>query len=160
MSPADRRHLRAAEGWLELGTWHEANEELERIAPLMRAHPDVLRMRVEIYSAAKRWEYAAEVASTLSRIAPDEAFGHVRLAFALLELKRTREALETLLPVADKFPDIWVIPYNLACYSCQLGDMTGARDWLAQSFKAGDAKAIKLMALDDPDLSPLFGDTD
>jgi hypothetical protein len=25
----DKRHLKAAEGWLELGLWQEANEELE-----------------------------------------------------------------------------------------------------------------------------------
>lgn len=103
MSPADRHHLRAAEGWLELGDWHESNEELERITPSMRAHPDVLRMRVEIYSAAKRWEYAAEVASTLSRIAPDEAFGHVRLAFALHELKRPARRWKRSCPSRTSF---------------------------------------------------------
>ena len=29
----DQRQLEAAEGWLELGNWSEANEELERITP-------------------------------------------------------------------------------------------------------------------------------
>jgi hypothetical protein len=42
---SDQRQLEAAEGWLELGNWYEANEELERISPEKRAHPFVLRVR-------------------------------------------------------------------------------------------------------------------
>lgn len=156
VSPNDRRQLEAAQGWLELGDWNEANEELERITPQQRAHPDVLRMRVEVYSAAKKWDYVVEVASALCRMVPSEPFGFLRLAFALHELKRTREALNVLLPVADKFPEVWTIPYNLACYCCQLGDLIGARDWLAQAFGIGGAKEIKLQALEDPDLAPLW----
>jgi len=152
----DRRHLEAAEGWLELGNWHEANEELEGIASQLRAHPDVLRMRVEVYSAAKKWDYAAEIANTLSRLLPDDSFGHIRLAFSLHALKRTKEAFDALLPVADKFPDLWVIPYNLACYTCQLGRLDEARLWFDRALTVGDAKEIKLSALDDADLAPLF----
>jgi predicted Zn-dependent protease len=152
----DSAHLEAAQGWLELGNWLEANEELERIAPLLREHHDVLRMRVEIYSAAKKWDYAAEAANALCRTVPDDSFGYLRLAFALHELKRTKEAHDALLPVADQFPELWVIPYNLACYTCVLGDLVGARDWLAQAFRLGDAKDIKLHAMNDPDLGPLF----
>ena len=44
-SPSDLHHLRAAEGWLELGDWHSANEELENVTRELRAHPDVLAMR-------------------------------------------------------------------------------------------------------------------
>jgi hypothetical protein len=60
------------------------------------------------------------------------------------------------LPIADKFPSEWVIPYNLACYAAQLGDLIAVRDWLAQSFKlADDQKRAKLEALEAPDLAPL-----
>lgn len=54
---------------------------------------------------------------------PDHAFGHVRLAYALQELKRTKEAWNTLLPAA--------------------------RDWLAQAFRFSNAKEIKLQAIED-----------
>jgi len=33
MEQPDISHFKAAEGWLELGNWQEANEELERITP-------------------------------------------------------------------------------------------------------------------------------
>jgi tetratricopeptide (TPR) repeat protein len=155
-SNSDRLHLRAAEGWLELGNCLEATEELEKITPELRAHPDVLRMRVEIFSAAKKWDFAAEVANALCRTVPDDSYGYIRRAFALHELKRTKEAFDTLLPVADKFPELWVIPYNLACYTCQLGRLDEARQWFDRALKAGDEKKIKLAALDDPDLAPLL----
>jgi hypothetical protein len=48
LGPPDRLHLETAQGWLELGNHGEATEELARIAPQMRAHPEVLKMRYEI----------------------------------------------------------------------------------------------------------------
>ena len=75
---------------------------------------------------------------------------------ALHTLGRTKEAWTTLLRVADRFPDEWTIPYNLARYAAQLGDLVTARDLLAQAFRLGDAKALKLQSMDDPDLAPLW----
>lgn len=46
--------------------------------------------------------------------------------------------------------------YNLACYECQLGRMEQAKLWLEKAFTLRDPKKIKLMALDDPDLEPLW----
>jgi tetratricopeptide (TPR) repeat protein len=152
----DSAHLEAAQGWLELGNWLESNEELERITPQLRAHPDVLRMRVEIYSAAKKWDYVAAVADALCRMVPDDLFGYLRLGYALHQLKRTKEAFDALVAVADKFPESWAIPFDLACYTCQLGRLDEARDWFHRALTLGDAKVIKLKALDDPDLAPLL----
>ena len=50
----DRRHLDAAEGWLGLGDHLAANEELVQITPELRAHPDVLQVRLQIYWKAKK----------------------------------------------------------------------------------------------------------
>jgi hypothetical protein len=41
----DSIHLQAAEGWIVLGNYAEANDELEQIAAANRAHPDVLQLR-------------------------------------------------------------------------------------------------------------------
>jgi hypothetical protein len=38
-------HLKAAQGWLELGNHLEADKELDEIAPTLRKHPDVLEIR-------------------------------------------------------------------------------------------------------------------
>lgn len=38
-----------------------------------------------------------------------------------------------LLPVADRFPKVWTIPYNLACYCSQLRRFEEAGAWLKPS---------------------------
>ena len=49
-----------------------------------------------------------------------------------------------------------MIQYNLACYCAQLGQLDAAQEHLHKSYELGDAKQIKLMALDDEDLKPLW----
>ena len=152
----DRRLLDEAQGWLGLGNHVEANEALEQITQLLRAHPDVLRVRYNIYAAAKKWEAAAHIAEAIAKLVPDDSFGFIHAAYALHELKRTREAMNILLPVAHRFPDEWLIAYNLACYHCQTEDLKSAGEWLAKAYEIGNANNIKAMATRDPDLAPLF----
>jgi tetratricopeptide (TPR) repeat protein len=78
------------------------------------------------------------------------------MAYALHELKRTEEARAVLLPVADKFTDNHTIPYNLACYECQLGNLKEARDWLSKAIDLAGKDDVRAMALEDPDLEPLW----
>ena len=133
----DRRHLKAAEGWLELGNVFEANEELENITPQMKAHPDVLCLRWQIYADAKKWEMAAEVARGISITVPDSPFGWIHWAYSLHELKRTKEAYEIVNSVVAKFPDEFMMRYNLACYSCRLGNLKEAKLWLEKAIVSG-----------------------
>ena len=44
----DRFHLEAAEGWIGLGDYGSADDELEQISPATRLHPDVLQLRWRI----------------------------------------------------------------------------------------------------------------
>ncbi len=151
----DSYHLEAATGWLELGNWLEANEELERITPELRGHPDVLGVRYRIYSAASKWDYAAEVANALCRMLPESAFGPLHLAHALRKLDRPAEARDVLLPVADKFQKEWSIPFQLACCFAQLGRLEDCESWLKQAI-AIDEDSVKKSAVEDPDLIPLW----
>jgi tetratricopeptide (TPR) repeat protein len=151
----DSHHLRAAQGWLELGNDQEASEELERITPQLRAHPDVLEVRWHIYAHAKKWDACVDIASAIVKLAPESSFGWIQRSFALHELKRTQEAFNHLLPVANKFPKVWNVPYNLACYSAQLGRLDECQVWFKKAM-AIDEHTVKRMALDDPDLKPLW----
>jgi tetratricopeptide (TPR) repeat protein len=153
--PPDSFHLSAAQGWLELGNWREAGKDLERLAADLQRHPDVLRLRVEIHAQAKRWQESAEVADILAKLVPDDPFPRVRGAFALHELGRTLDAYNTVLPVADQFPDEWVIPYNLACYCAQLKRIDEAEQWLQRAISR-DQEQVREAAMDDPDLKPLW----
>ena len=66
------------------------------------------------------------------------------------------KAKPVLLEAAKLFPDDGMIQYNLACYSAQLGQLDAAQEYLDKSYELGDAKQLKLMALDDYDLKPLW----
>src|ERR1035437_3751308 len=96
LQPPDTLHLLAAQGWLELGNHIEANEELENITASLRAHPDVLKVRWEIYAAAKKWEAALDIAAAIAQLDPDDPLGWVHRSYALHELKRTAEARDNL----------------------------------------------------------------
>ena len=52
VQPPDSFRLSAAICWLDLGNWQEANEKLEKVARAMRAHPEVLELRGQIYAKA------------------------------------------------------------------------------------------------------------
>ena len=158
LAPPDSFHLSAAVGWLELGNHREANEELEKIAAALRGHPGVLKVRYEVYAKARKWEIAVDIAQAITKAVPDISYGWFHLAYALHELKRTQEAWNVLSPVADKFPDRYLIRYNLACYACQLGNLAEAMEWLDKAFDIADKQSLKLMALKDPDLAPLWGE--
>jgi tetratricopeptide (TPR) repeat protein len=75
MQQPDSNHLMAAEGWLELGNYEEANAELEKITAELRAHPDVLVVRWAIFAAAKKWEAALDIAAAIIRLVPESPFG-------------------------------------------------------------------------------------
>lgn len=155
LQPPDSLHFQAAQGWLELGNPHEAKAEVEKIAPGLRLHPEVLALRWQAHAAAQEWEEALETASALIHVLPEHQAGWVHRSYSLHELERTCEARDNLLRVVDQFPDDVVIRYDLACYECQLGRLDHARRWLDRAFAIGDKEELKLMALDDPDLAPL-----
>jgi predicted Zn-dependent protease len=156
LQPPDLHHLNAAEGWLGLGNTAEATLELARLSPAVINHPEVLRVRYQLHEKGRQWDRAAEVAQILCQAVPQAPFGWIHLAFALHELRRTREAYDVLVTVADKFPDEYVIPYNLACYSCQLGELVEARGWLKKAMAMAGNDAIKEMGSDDRDLEALW----
>jgi predicted Zn-dependent protease len=152
----DQRHLDAADGWLGLGDFQSASEELDQIAPDLRAHPCVLELRYKLYAETKRWDLAVEMARSMAESLPDQPWGHFYLAYSLHELKRTQAAYDTLRPVVDRFPEEWLMRFNLACYACQLGQLKEAMMWLKQAMALAGKKEVCAMALADPDLKPLW----
>ena len=155
LHPPDIHFLNAAEGWLGLGDPREAEQELARLSLGVLSHPEVLRVKYHFYERTAQWERGAETAQLLCQIVPEVPFGWVQLAYALHELKRTNEAYNVLLPVLDRFPDDYVMRYNLACYSCQLGRLPEAREWLKRAGALVSTDTIREMAMSDPDLEPL-----
>ncbi len=153
----DKHYYTAAVGWMELGNPREALNELDNISAEGSQDPQVLELRWGIYSTLKEWKLALKTAEKLIEVAPDKPGGYVNRSYSLHELKRTREAYELLLMAEKKFPDVSIIAYNLACYSCQLNRLEEAMEWLKKALLLEqDKNKIKTMALADPDLQPLW----
>jgi predicted Zn-dependent protease len=154
-------HLRAALGWLELGNHLEANEELENIAPELRAHPDVLELRWQIYAKELKWDACREISNAITKQDPTRASGWIHLAYAARRASggSVNTAWNILHPVAEHFPTEPIIHYNLACYASQLGNLKEAWNRLETAFDLSDDPAkLKLMALEESDLEPLWND--
>lgn len=156
--PPDLHCFNAALGWLELGNPDEAARELDCVSAENQEHSEVLELRWEMSARQKQWEQATHFADRLINIAPDRASGWIQRSYALHEMRRTKEAWDNLLPVAGKFARDSTIPYNLACYACQLGRLEDARQWLERAMKVGERKRIVAMARQDADLRPLWGE--
>ena len=154
----DPMHLEAAVGWIQLGDYDSANDELEKIRAEWRAHPDVLELRWLIYSNDEQWDACLDIVSAIVKMAPDRAQGWLDKAFSLRRANDggVEKAKTVLLEAAKLFPDDSMIQYNLACYCSQLGQLDAAKEHLGKSYELGDAQQIKLMALDDDDLKPLW----
>ncbi|MGN6553142.1 MAG: tetratricopeptide repeat protein [Verrucomicrobiota bacterium] len=161
LEPPDSHYLSAAVGWLELGNLVEAEEDLNRVSAEKQCHPDVLEVRWVILAQGKRWEPALEIARALLKAAPNRSSGWLHQAYALRRTNNThglKLAWEALLPAFKKFPKEATIPYNLSCYACQLDQLDDARAWFRRALQIGDKKRIKSMALEDPDLQPLWNE--
>ncbi len=156
LSHSDSWHLRAADGWSDLGLHTDAVVELDGISPAGQKHAAVMVMQGRIHAEIQDWSRCVELGEALVRRHPREIMGWLNRAYALHELRRTQDAWDALHPALEKFPKNWLIPYNLACYACQLGRSEDALHLLRAAMGCSDSKSIRLQALTDPDLKPLW----
>ena len=151
----DQHFVNAALGWLDLRVVAEARTELQQVSAANACHPEVLEVWWRVHAAERHWVEALRVAEMELQTAPERMSGWVDRSYSLHELRRTQEAREALLPAVKKFPEASLIPYNLACYACQLGNPTEAQQWLRKAIARGERDEIKRLALNDPDLAAL-----
>ena len=149
-------YLLAAQGWMELGDCESAIAELKQIDVEYSNHPMVLMVWWHTHARSKRWEVCIEVGRALTEVCPDSPFGWINLCNALYFQGKTSEAYNTLISVLERFPGNELLPYNRACYACQLSKLDEARNWLHEAFALGDNVELKLKAEEDPDLEALW----
>jgi hypothetical protein len=152
----DTFHLRGAEGWLDLGNPYEASQELWRIAPNQRGHPDVRYIRWEIYAKTANFQRCMTAARALIEAVPDDPRGWIALARTFYLTRQIARAYEVGLAKVEEFPGSWYLLYDTACYACLLGNRTMAEHYLDLAMAAGVASSIKRRALQDPDLAALW----
>jgi predicted Zn-dependent protease len=158
IGPPHSHLLSAAEGWMGLGNPAEAKAELARLPKRLQTHPDVLEVRWAVLAQEQDWPQALEVARALLTIAPNQAYGWVHQAYSLRRLADggLQAAWDALFPAMEKFPKNPIIPYNLACYACQMQQPDKARVLITRAMAIGGRDQIKRMALNDSDLKPIW----
>jgi predicted Zn-dependent protease len=146
----DLHHLRAAEGWLELGNSSEASAELDQISRAYRVHPDVLVLRWHIYLAARKWHPCLVIARAVTESVPADPRGWLALAETFFCRGQVRQAYKIINAKVNAFPDSWRFQYDLARYACLLGKSDEAEFYLQRAMNVGNAKAIRRWAREDP----------
>jgi predicted Zn-dependent protease len=155
LPPDEARHLSSAEGWMDLGNWREANDELKKITPTMRVHPEVLELRCRIHAAAGQWDQCIIAAEKLTDQLPNRPTGWLLLAAAEYGLGGTMDAYETLCSVSEQFAEQPEITFELARYAAALGEWEECGDWLTRALAVGGDE-WKARALNDPMLKEFW----
>jgi predicted Zn-dependent protease len=154
MRADEDRRLEAALGYLQLGMFEEANDEIEQLPPEEKNSPAILRLRAAIYSEAKSWHLLQEVAEFLVDSLPGDPQHWIWLAYATRRTTSIPAAEAILLRALESHPSGGMIHYNLACYAAQTGKIVEAKERLREAIWL--APETRLLALDDSDLEPLW----
>lgn len=155
--PPHLHYMQAARGWLELGMAPSALQELNRFDAQLEGHPDVLLLRWEIHAAIGNWDEAYQAAQNLIQSVPEELKGWLNCSEALKHMDGggVQSAYEALLSGAKNFRENYLFHLSLARYACLAGKIEVARHWLKC---AGQLGSVKKLALDEPDLEPIWED--
>jgi len=143
----------AVQGYVELGLFADAEEELNSIDPNL----DVVDMlRCDLYSRQSKWQEMKDLAEGRARRSPDNSQWWISWAYAVRRLESVEIARDILIEARKSHPKEPIIVYNLACYASVSENYQEARTLLDQAI-ALDA-TCKEMAAKDEDLKPLFQD--
>ena len=156
LAAKDTEHLQTAYGLIGAGNHSGAALELDRISPDCQKHPGLLTARLSLAHQAKQWAACLELVEALIVGQPQNPIFWVHRATFLRELGRLQEAWDGLLPAGERFPKFWMVPYTLACLACALGREDAAMRLLRRSAELVDPQSLKVKALGERDLEPLW----
>jgi predicted Zn-dependent protease len=152
----DFRHLRAAEGYIELAMYGDADAELEQIDPFCPAESHVLALRLCIYAGLAKWQRMEAVAKKLAQRDPDDIQWAIWRAYAEAKNQSIQGAKKILIQALQTHPDDPRLHYALSCYESRLNHFKTARRHLARAIQL-DSR-LKMVALNDEELEPLWAE--
>jgi hypothetical protein len=136
LEPPDSLHFEAAEGWIGLGDYSSATEELDSITVANSTYPGVVQLRWRIFAEAQDWESCLEIATFLTAMNPKRLFGWIHRAKSLHQLGLTKEAKDLLISVVNDLQPNSTVPLHLTVYCCTLGQVEEALRWLEKAVAA------------------------
>jgi tetratricopeptide (TPR) repeat protein len=153
-SQETQRALHAADGYLYLGLFNEALEEIESIDPFEQDEAAVLLARIRLLLHKREWRSAETLSEHGADLHPEEGEFTVQRAFALHQMRRGNAAVEVLMSAPEWIRRTGILHYNLACYEARLGDLKIARECIDAAIQIN--AGIKKSARVDPDLQGLW----
>jgi len=156
LSLEDIQHLEAAENWLERKHFDNCFEELQRINSSHREDPRELALRWKLFDGSEQHGPAAHLARVIQWRFPHEPAGYIWRAISLRKLGCTQEAYDEIARVVDKFDGLGTVPYLAAVFASELQQMNKAWHWLERAFATENGKELKLQALEEKALEPLW----
>ena len=148
------RRLLAAEGYIDLGMFRNAEAELRELDPSCFALEETQVLQLTIYAGLHRWKKAHQLASELAQQDPDNPQWAIWSASAACRIQSVEAAKGILLQALVTHPDNANIHYNLSCYETRLHHFRTAQRHLARAIQLDPR--FKLIAMDDADLAPLW----
>jgi predicted Zn-dependent protease len=149
----DQKLLLRAHGYVELGMYSDAEEQLNEMSPESRHLPETLAVTSEIHRGRKDWAAMQTVVKQLAEHDPDNPQWPISQAYATRRAESIEAAVPILVEAIHKHPKEAILHYNLACYECQRGNMDAAREHLKKALKL--EPKCRVMGLEDDDLHPL-----
>ena len=113
----------------------EAALALEEIEPEDKTRTEVRGARVVLYTAAKKWNMAAAVASHLVKAEPQNEAWWINLAYSVRQSERIEQAEAILLRAQAIHPKVAMIEFNLACHASVTGRMEEAKERLRHAIE-------------------------
>ncbi len=154
LEETDDRHLTAAQGYLELGLFIEANDELEEMDADVRHLPEVLEVRLGVYRALEKWELVEVVARKLTQYDPDESRWRIEWSKAVALRGNAGAARLILLDGIKLTSGSGELYFALACLDATAGNIEAAKEALHSAIKA--APELRKRSLDEPALEKLW----
>jgi predicted Zn-dependent protease len=149
-------HLLQCDGYLDLKMAAAARKELDQIPEPSRRSPFYSDALLRLHIEMQDWSAAADLARGLRSAMPEKPEYWIQLAYAVRRADGIEAARTLLLEGLHRFPAVAVIPFNLACYECQLGHRAEAIHYLGRAVKL-DPNYAKA-ALEDEDLKTIWDD--
>jgi uncharacterized protein HemY len=150
----DFRRLRAAEGYIELGMYEEADSELKQVDPACPALSRVLALKLCTYAGQAKWKLMGAVAKKLTERDPGDVQWPIWWAYAIARGQSVDRAKNVLIQALRNHPNDPTLHYAVGCYESLLHHFSKAKRHVARAIQLD--WSLKLIALTDEELEPIW----
>jgi hypothetical protein len=143
------------EGWIDLGNFTDAAEELNALPPHLKSTVEFIQLWVLVYSGTKAWTNVEVMCETLLAKDPKNEFAAHHRAEALHRQGKTPDAI-IFLGETHYGRKTGKGLYYLARLLCNNAQFESARSILGMAIRQD--RSLRMQALDDPEFRRIWSD--